>query len=233
MRWLLTFFGTGIGKKLIMGLTGLFLIIFLVVHLAGNLQLLRDDNGMAFNIYARFMTTNPLITFTSYGLYFFILLHAFLGIAIALQNKTAKGNTYAVNNPASGTSWASRNMALLGTFILAFLLIHMGDFWLKMKLDQLPYVSYPGESGEFKDLYSRTAEAFSNLYIVAAYIAGMIVLAFHLWHGFQSAFQTLGLNHPKYSPFIKGLGKWFSILVPLGFAIIPIWYYVVKSNALS
>jgi succinate dehydrogenase / fumarate reductase cytochrome b subunit len=233
MRWLLTFFGTGIGKKLIMGLTGLFLIVFLVVHLAGNLQLLRDDNGMAFNIYARFMTTNPLIKFTSYGLYFFILLHAFLGIIIALNNKTAKGGAYAVNNPSVGTSWASRNMALLGTLIFAFLLIHMGDFWLKMKMGQLPEISYEGQTGLFKDLYSRTAEAFSNIYIVITYVVGMIVLGFHLWHGFQSAFQTLGLNHPKYSPLVKNLGKVFSILVPLGFAIIPIWFYLVKASTLS
>ncbi|MFZ1559712.1 MAG: succinate dehydrogenase cytochrome b subunit [Saprospiraceae bacterium] len=227
MKWLLTFFGSSIGKKLLMSLTGIFLILFLVVHLAGNLQLLKDDGGMAFNIYAKLMTTNPVIKFIGYGNYFFILLHAFIGIMLALYNRSAKGQKYAVSNH-NNTTWASRNMALLGTLILAFILIHMGDFWLKMKLGQLPMVTYPGVEGEIKDLYFRVAEAFKEPILVAAYVIGMMVLAFHLWHGFQSAFQTLGLNHKKYTPAIKAIGKAYAILIPLGFAIIPIYHFLMK-----
>ncbi len=227
MKWLLTFFGSGIGKKLLMSLTGLFLILFLVVHLIGNLQLLNDDQGMSFNVYARFMTTNPLIKTIGYGNYFFILLHAFVGISLALYNRRAKGQKYAVSNPMN-TSWASKNMAILGTLILAFILIHMGDFWLKMKLGQLPMVTYPGIEGEMKDLYFRVAEAFKNPLLVGAYVLGMIVLAFHLFHGFQSAFQTLGINHKKYTPAIKSIGIGYSILIPLGFAIIPIYHFLLK-----
>lgn len=227
MKWLMTFFGSSIGKKLLMSLTGLFLILFLLVHLAGNLQLLKDDGGMSFNVYAKLMTTNPLIKVIAYGNYFFIILHVFVGISLALYNRSAKGQKYAVSN-SNKTSWASKNMALLGTLILAFILIHMGDFWLKMKMGQLPMVTYPGVEGEIKDLYFRVSEAFKEPLLVGAYVVGMIVLAFHLHHGFQSAFQTLGINHKKYSPIIKTIGVAYAILIPLGFAIIPIWHFLMK-----
>jgi succinate dehydrogenase / fumarate reductase cytochrome b subunit len=227
MKWLITFFSSGIGKKLLMSLTGLFLILFLVVHLMGNLQLLKDDGGISFNVYARFMTTNPLIKFIGYGNYFFILLHAFVGITLAIYNRKAKGQKYAVSH-SMNTSWASKNMALLGSLILAFILIHMGDFWLKMKMGELPMISYPGIEGEMKDLYFRVAEAFKNPIIAGGYVLGMIVLAFHLLHGFQSAFQTLGINHKKYTPAIKAIGIAYSILIPLGYAIIPIYHFLMK-----
>jgi succinate dehydrogenase / fumarate reductase cytochrome b subunit len=227
MKWLMTFFGSSIGKKLLMSLTGLFLILFLLVHLAGNLQLLKDDGGMSFNVYAKLMTTNPLIKVIAYGNYFFIILHVFVGISLALYNRSAKGQKYAVSN-SNKTSWASKNMALLGTLILAFILIHMGDFWLKMKMGQLPMVTYPGVEGEIKDLYFRVSEAFKEPLLVGAYVVGMIVLAFHLHHGFQSAFQTLGINHKKYTPIIKTIGVAYAILIPLGFAIIPIWHFLMK-----
>lgn len=223
----MTFFGSSIGKKLLMSLTGLFLILFLLVHLAGNLQLLKDDGGMSFNVYAKLMTTNPLIKVIAYGNYFFIILHVFVGISLALYNRSAKGQKYAVSN-SNKTSWASKNMALLGTLILAFILIHMGDFWLKMKMGQLPMVTYPGVEGEIKDLYFRVSEAFKEPLLVGAYVVGMIVLAFHLHHGFQSAFQTLGINHKKYTPIIKTIGVAYAILIPLGFAIIPIWHFLMK-----
>ena len=144
-----------------------------------------------------------------------------------MVNRKAKGQKYAVNH-SMHTSWASKNMALLGTLILAFILIHMGDFWLKMKLDQLPMVSYPGIEGEMKDLYFRVAEAFKNPVIVVTYITGLIVLAFHLLHGFQSAFQTLGINHKKYTPIIKFLGVAYSIIIPLGYIIIPVYHFLMK-----
>jgi succinate dehydrogenase / fumarate reductase cytochrome b subunit len=227
MKWLMTFFGSSIGKKLLMSLTGLFLILFLLVHLIGNLQLLKADDGMSFNVYAKLMTTNPLIKIISYGNYFFILLHAFVGISLALYNKNAKGQKYAVSNH-NKTSWASKNMALLGTLILAFIFIHMGDFWLKMKMGQLPMVTYPGVEGEVKDLYYSVSQTFSQPIWIAVYVIGMMILSFHLYHGFQSAFQTLGINHPKYTPVIKTLGVAYAILIPLGFAIIPIWFYLTK-----
>jgi len=227
MNWILNFFKSSIGRKLLMSLTGLFLILFLVVHLAGNLQLLNDDDGKSFNVYARFMTTNPLIKFIAYGNYFFIVLHVIVGFLLAFYNRGAKGQNYAVSSSLK-TSWSSKNMALLGTLILAFLLLHMGDFWLKMKLGQLDMISYAGVEGEMKDLYSRVSIAFKNPLIVVAYLVGLLVLAFHLSHGFQSAFQTLGINNKNYTPAIKKIGTAYAILIPLGYAIIPIYYYLVK-----
>ena len=230
MNWLTTYLTSSIGRKLTMSLTGLFLISFLIVHLIGNLQLLKDDGGEAFNKYAYFMTHFPLIKIISYGLYFFILVHTVQGLLLWRANKAAKGTSYAVNPSVPNVTWASKNMALLGTMIFAFLLIHMGDFWAKMHLDQLTMRVYDNfnDNQPIADLYERCAAAFSVWYVVGFYILGQIVLAFHLWHGFQSAFQTLGVNHPKYSPFIKLVGQGFSIVVPVLFAIIPIGMYLMK-----
>lgn len=225
MNWLSNFFTSSIGRKLIMSLTGLFLIIFLIVHLLGNLQLLANDGGETFNRYAYFMTTNPLIKTVSWGLYFFILLHAFLGFAIWNKNRVAKGSKYAVSSNAKVT-WASKNMALLGTLILAFIFIHMGDFWFKMKFtDQLAMVSVSGIDVQVKDLYSQVAHTFANPLMVAAYVVGLITLGFHLWHGFQSAFQTLGLRHKKYTPIIETVGKIYAVVIPLAYIAIPVYYF--------
>jgi len=224
MRWLYEFFfKSSIGQKIIMSLTGLFLILFLTIHLAGNLQLLINDEGVAFNSYAYMMTHNPLIKVVSYGTYFFILLHAVQGIVLAFKNKSAGGGAsrYAVK-PKGTASMASKNMAILGTIILAFLIIHMGDFWFKMKMEWLGEVTVAGMDHQVQDLYGRVLEAYGNPLIVVVYFIGLIALAFHLRHGFQSAFQTLGLNHKKYTPTIHLLGNAYAVLVPVGFALIPI-----------
>lgn len=228
MNWLIKFLSSSIGRKLIMSLTGLFLILFLTVHLIGNLQLFKDDGGESFNIYAHFMTSNPVIKIIAYGNYFFILLHAFLGIRIAIYNRKAKGQTGAVSNPNPRITWASKNMPILGGLIFAFILIHMGDFWLKMKLGKVDMVSYAGIEGEFKDLYGRVLISFKELWIVIVYLIGLAALGYHLHHGFQSAFQTLGFNHRKYTPAIKKLGTLYAIFLSLGFALIPLYYYFFK-----
>jgi len=151
------------------------------------------------------MTSNPLIKFISIGLYAGILLHAIQGILI---------------------SWMSKNMGLLGTLILFFLCVHMGDFWFKMKFtDQLPMVSYGGGE-EIKDLYTQVYTSFSKIWIVIIYLIGLVALALHLLHGFQSAFTTLGIRHKKYTPLIKLMGIGFSITIPLLYAVIPLWVLV-------
>lgn len=231
VNWFTRFIASSIGQKIIMSLTGLFLITFLLIHLIGNLQLISDDGGQAFNEYAYFMTHNPLIKTISYGLYFFILLHAFQGIALWRRNKSSRGDVgYAVkkNRVAGDNSRVSSvYMGALGTVILIFILIHMYQFWLQMKMGQTLMVSYAGGE-EVKDLYTLVAAAFANPLYVVFYVVCMIFVAFHLWHGFQSAFQTLGLNHPKWTPLIKVVGKFYSVLVPLGFAIIPIYMYFFR-----
>lgn len=224
MRWLFDFLSSSIGRKLLMSLTGLFLIIFLLVHLAGNLQLIIGTKE-SFNTYTEFMGHNPIIQVVAKGLYFFILLHAIVGIFLYLKNRKAKGSKYAVSTSANA-SWASKNMFLLGMLILAFLLLHMGDFWWKLKFIDTPTVEYDGHI--IKDSFLLVTTTFSKPLLVAAYLLGQLVLAFHLWHGFGSAFQTLGINHKKYTPIIEFLGKAFAILVPLGFAIIPIIMFLNK-----
>ena len=226
MSWLTNFLFSSIGRKIIMSLTGIFLILFLTVHLIGNLQLLKGDGGEAFNVYADFMGHNTLIQIISIGNFSFIILHAFMGIFLWLRNKAARGSRYAVTTTAN-TSFTSRNMAWFGIIILVFILIHLAQFWFRMKIGTVDPVVVEG--AEIKNLYALVAATFSNSLFVIFYVISMIVIAFHLHHGFQSAFQTLGLNHKKYTPLIKGLGTAYSILIPLGFAIIPIVFYLTKA----
>jgi len=217
MSWLSDTLTSTIGRKLVMSLTGLFLIIFLIVHLAGNFQLLADDGGEAFNEYAKFMTSNPIIKTASYGLYAFILLHIAMSIALARKNRAARPVGYDKVKGSANSSFSSRNMGILGFIILVFLVIHMRSFWFEMKFGTMPVDEFGN-----KDLYLIVKEAFSQWWYVALYVVCMIGLAFHLSHGFSSAFQTLGINHKKYTPFIKKLGIVYAILIPAAFASIPL-----------
>jgi succinate dehydrogenase / fumarate reductase, cytochrome b subunit len=235
MSWVSNFLSSSLGKKLVMSLTGLFLILFLLVHLVGNLQLLpfvADDPARAFNEYAYFMTTFPLIKALSYGLYAFIVIHAIQGWILWRQNAAARGPVrYAVSdlravNTHAGTA---ARMGWLGTIIFVFIVLHLYQFWLQMKLGTIAPVIYDG--AEMSDLYGLVAKTYENPVFVAVYVVSMVVIAFHLWHGFQSAFQTLGWNHKKYTPAIQFIGKVYAILIPLGFAIIPVVMYLQSLNA--
>lgn len=205
-----------------MALTGLFLVTFLLAHLAGNLQLLdmSPQGQLKFNAYARFMTTFPLVKAVSYLLYFSILFHAFDGILLAVQNRQARPVRYVKENAGANRSWASNNMALLGVLILVFLVIHMKGFWYEMHWGPIGT-----DADGNKDLYTVVAAAFSQLWYVSLYVVMMAVLALHLLHGFQSAFQSLGLNHPRYTPVIKNVGVFFAVVVPVLFALIPVWMF--------
>src|SRR5688572_23126077 len=186
MNWIVRFFTSSLGQKYVMAGTGLFLISFLIVHLSGNLQLLANDGGESFNIYAGFMSHNIIIRIISIGLYTFIILHAVQGIILAIHNRNSKGVKYKKGEPA-GATWAAKNMALLGILIFAFLCIHMGDFWWKMRFtDQLAMVTYPGMNEPVEDIYTRVHVAFQQPWLVIIYVIGVIALGFHLIHGFQS-----------------------------------------------
>jgi succinate dehydrogenase / fumarate reductase cytochrome b subunit len=214
--------GSSLAKKYWMALTGLFLVTFLVAHLAGNLQLLdmSPAGQLKFNAYAKFMTTFPLVKAVSYLLYFSILFHAFDGILLAVQNRQARPVRYVKENAGANRSWASNNMALLGVLILVFLVIHMKGFWYEMHWGPIGT-----DADGNKDLYTVVAAAFSQLWYVSLYVVMMAVLALHLLHGFQSAFQSLGLNHPRYTPVIKNVGVFFAVVVPVLFALIPVWMF--------
>jgi succinate dehydrogenase / fumarate reductase cytochrome b subunit len=223
MNWFIRLLSSTIGRKLLMALTGLFLVLFLVVHLIGNLQLLKNDSGQAFNVYAKFMTSNPIIVTISYVNYAFILIHVVWALWLTFSNRKARGSEgYAIVKNSS--PWTSRNMGILGTLILIFLVIHLRGFWYEMHWGGIPTANYDGV--EVKNLYATVDEAYSKAWYVAVYVFSMLVLAFHLWHGFVSAFQTLGWNHKKYNPLIAFVGKAFAIIVPALFALIPIWMFL-------
>ena len=225
MSWVKHFIISSPGRKLVMSLTGLFLILFLLVHLAGNLQLLLNDGGRSFNIYGYIMTHNPVIKLISWGLYLFILIHTVQGILITLQNRKARPHKYAVGHYPEA-SFVSKQMTLLGILIFAFLCLHMRDFWYKMKFtDLLSTQQYEGYEHPIKDLYQSVDTAYQNGGLVIIYLVGLVALAFHLWHGFESAFQTLGLTHKRYGFLFRWIGRGYSILIPVAFAVIPIYVY--------
>jgi len=206
-----------------MALTGLFLIIFLIGHVSGNALLFKNDGGQAFNEYAEFMTTNQFVQVLSILTYVSIIGHVVYSVFLTIRNRKARPIGYAVRNASTNSSWSSRNMGILGTLILIFLVIHLQGFWYQMHWGDMPYVTYDGI--EYKDLYRIVVFAFQELWFVILYVVSMVFLAFHLAHGFASAFQTLGLNHNKYTPAIKTIGLLFSILVPALFAAMPIYIY--------
>ena len=225
MNWLSQTLTSSLGKKLIMALTGLFLILFLTGHLLGNLQLLKDDGGQAFNEYAKFMTTTPVIKILSYLTYICIILHVIYSLILTIHNRKARPIKYAVSHQSENSVWTSRNMGILGTIVLLFLVIHLRSFWYEMHYGSIPTIEYEG-GGQIKNLYQIVVEAFSQLWYVILYVVSMAALAFHLSHGFQSAFQTLGLRHQKYTPIIKSAGLLFAILVPALFALQPVYIYL-------
>ncbi len=224
MSWVTKTLNSTLGRKLLMALTGLFLILFLVVHLAGNLQLLAGDEGDAFNVYAHSMSTNPLIRIVSIFNFAFIILHVVYSILLTRHNKKARPVEYAVTKPSANSAWSSRNMGILGTVILIFILIHLRGFWYRLKFGTPDKVTIGGD--EYDNAFIIVEETFKNPIYVVFYVISMAFLAFHLSHGFASAFQTIGLNHKKYSPLIQKIGMGFSILVPALFALIPIVMYI-------
>lgn len=224
MNWFLNALTSGIGRKIIMSLTGLFLILFLVVHLAGNLQLLKDDGGESFNVYSHFMANNPLIQLISKGNFFFILLHIFVSLTLVIKNRRARPVGYKVSSKSANSSWPSRSMAILGTLILIFIVMHLYGFWFQFKNGALADIEIDGVV--MGNGYAWVVAAYANPGITVFYVISMAVLGFHLWHGFASAFQSLGLNHAKYNGFITGLGKLYAVSVPVLYAIIPIVLYI-------
>jgi len=202
-----------------MALTGLFLITFLVIHLIGNLQLLHHDQGRAFNTYAEFMGTNPLVQIISKVNFALIIMHAVWGLILTIRNRKARGSQgYVVVKNSS--PWTSRNMGVLGTLILIFLVVHIKHFYAEAHFGNIAPANYDGT--DVKDLYGTVVHWFSVDWYVALYVVCMAALGFHLWHGFASAFQTLGINHPKYSPLVRFVGRAFAVIVPALFALIPI-----------
>ncbi|PJJ59332.1 succinate dehydrogenase cytochrome b subunit [Hymenobacter chitinivorans] len=223
MSWISKTFSSSIGRKIIMAITGLFLCSFLVVHLVGNLQLFKDDGGQAFNVYSHFMGTNPLIRTVEWVLVLGFGFHIYESIVLTQRNKTARGSNYTSNHAEQNSPWQSRNMGLLGTIILIFLLVHLYNFFYRARFGELD-----PDINNNADLYTLVASSFKQLWYVILYVVAQVALGYHLIHGFRSAFQTLGLNHRKYTPAIKFVGYAFSVLVSAGFAAMPLYFYFFK-----
>ena len=223
MSWVTKTLNSTLGRKLIMALTGLFLILFLTGHVSGNLLLFKGDGGQAFNMYAKFMTTNPAVKLLSYLTYISVIGHIVYSILLSQHNKSARPVSYSTSKGSTNSAWSSRNMGILGTIILIFLVVHLQGFWAQMHWGEVPTITYEGEV--YKNLFLIVSEAFKQEWLVALYVLSMIFLGFHLSHGFASAFQTFGINHKKYSPAIKAIGTAYSILVPALFASMPVYIY--------
>ena len=215
-------FSSSIGKKLIMGLTGLFLISFLVVHCFLNCFVFFDNTGVLFNEGAHFMATNWLIRAMEVVLMAGLLLHIVQGARLTFENQAARPVKYAYHDGQSNSKWYSRSMGLLGTLLLIFLIVHLAQFWTVSRFTGIPSVDANGH----EDLYAVMKETFANIGWVILYVLSMISLAYHLLHGFASTFQTMGWNHKKYTPIIKAIGVGFSIIIPLLFAAMPVWIYL-------
>lgn len=218
MNWKQSF-STSIGKKLQMSLTGIFLILFLVVHCYINAQIFYMDHGTRFNEAAHFMGTNALIRTVELGLFGFLFLHIIQGLLLWSKNNSRRSVKYAVSAGNKTSPWYSRSMALLGTLILLFLVMHLSKFWAPNRFSQT------FGSGELP-LYDLMREEFQTAWVVAVYVLGCVALGWHLVHGFYSALQTLGLGTHKYKGIIKAIGVGFSIIVPLIFALMPVAFFM-------
>jgi succinate dehydrogenase / fumarate reductase cytochrome b subunit len=226
MSWLKTTFSSSIGKKVAMALSALFLIIFLLQHFMINFTSVVSAD--VFNDLSHFMGTNPLVQFLLQPILIFgVVYHFFMGFALEIQNRNARSVKYAMYNGKANSSWFSRNMILSGVVILAFLGLHFYDFWIheitiKYIDGDMTGLNAAGELRYFEE----TVAKFADPIRVAIYCISFVLLAMHLMHGFQSAFQSLGARHPKYFPFIQTLGKVYAILIPAGFIFIALFHHL-------
>ena len=216
-------FSSSLGKKYLMAITGLFLCSFLIIHFLGNIALF--TNPVQFNEYTRFMSSNPIIRVMEIVLVLGFLTHIIDAIILTRANKKAQPVKYAMNKNKS--SWYSRNMGLTGTIILVFLILHLQSFWYEYKFGEV-LMTVDSNGNEIKDMFTIVKTAFSEWWYSAIYILAMILLGSHLNHGFQSAFQSVGLRHKKYTPTIKMLGTGFSISITIGFISFPIYFFIIQ-----
>ncbi len=213
------FLSSSVAKKVAMALSALFLIIFLVIHLSVNITSLFSER--VFNELSHFMGTNPLVQFALQPvLVFGVIFHFAMGFVLEWKNKKARGVSYAKYNGAAGASWASRNMIVSGMVILAFLVLHFIDFWI-------PEVNYKYVEALPEDpnrYFGELQHKFQSPLRVGAYVIAFVLLASHLRHGFQSAFQSIGFNN-KYTGFVKSFGMFYAFAIPLGFILIALYHH--------
>jgi succinate dehydrogenase / fumarate reductase cytochrome b subunit len=208
-------FTSSLGKKLLMGATGFFLIIFLIVHASVNAMIFYDDGGVKFDADASFMLHNYFIRFLELGLFAVFVLHIIQGLLLWKQNRGARKIKYEKQNFPREIKWYSRYMGWLGTFLLLFLIMHLSHFWASTK-NELYF------QGDTVNLYDKMKDVFTNPLWFTLYMIGLVSLLFHLLQGFQSAFQTFGINHKRWTPIVRGIGVFYAIVICILFAFMPI-----------
>ncbi|MBH1960923.1 MAG: succinate dehydrogenase cytochrome b subunit [Flavobacteriia bacterium] len=212
-----------IGRKYAMALSAMFLLIFLIMHLSVNL--ISVFSPEAFNSASEFMGYNPLIQFLMQPvLGFAVIFHFVMGFVLELKNRSARPVQYAVNNGSANSTWTSRNMIISGLVVLAFLGLHMYDFWWHEINFKYVEANTPDNERFWHELHAKFADAWRVIF----YIIAFVLLGLHLAHGFQSSFQSVGARHPKYTPVIKALGTWYSILIPAGFILIAVYHFLTQ-----
>tara|TARA_B110000967_G_scaffold65933_1_gene68065 strand:+ start:31826 stop:32485 length:660 start_codon:yes stop_codon:yes gene_type:complete len=213
------FLSSSIARKVAMALSALFLIFFLIIHLAVNITSLFSEN--IFNELAHFMGNNPLVQFALQPVLIVgVIFHFVMGFVLELKNKKATTIKYAKDNGAANSSWMSRNMIYSGLVILAFLVLHFIDFWFP----EMNYKYIEGLPLDTTRYFSELQHKFVNPVRVGAYVISFVLLGLHLAHGFQSAFQSMGFNN-KYTKTVRALGKVYSIAIPLGFILVAVYHY--------
>ena len=212
-----------IGRKFLMALSAMFLLVFLLIHLSVNLLSIFSED--AFNTASHFMGYNPLIQFVMQPVLIAgVIFHFVMGFVLEMKNKNARPVKYAVANNSGNSSWSSRNMIISGAVILAFLGLHMYDFWMhEMNYKYVEALSI-NETRYWEELHAK----FADLWRVFFYAVSFVLLGLHLSHGFQSSFQSIGARHPKYLKCVNTLGTWYSILIPLGFIVVAVFHFVTQ-----
>lgn len=213
------FFKSSIGRKVAMALSALFLVFFLIIHLAVNITSLFSAD--LFNELSHFMGTNPLVQFALQPVLIFgVVFHFVMGFVLEIKNRKAVGISYAKNNGAANSTWMSRNMIYSGLVVLAFIAIHFADFWLPEINHKYIEVLPEDPTRYFGELQHK----FVPVWRVVAYVIAFVLLALHLLHGFTSAFQSLGITAGR-KKFLKNVGVAYSIIIPLGFIIIALYHH--------
>lgn len=214
---------SSIGRKYAMALSALFLLSFLVLHLVVNLLSLFGPE--VYNSASSFMGYNPLVQFVMQPILVVgVIFHFVMGFILEIRNRAARPIKYETNNPSENSTWMSRNMIISGLVILAFLGLHMYDFWYH----EMNYKYIQGLPVEQERFFTDLHHKFENPIRVGIYIISFVLLGLHLAHGFQSSFQSVGARHPKYTPVLKAFGTWFSILIPAGFIIIALYHFLTQ-----
>ncbi len=215
-------FGSSLTKKYWMALTGLFLITFLVVHAGINAMIFFNDGGITFNFWGHFMGTNLIIRTMEIVLFLGLIAHVVDGLMLWSQNSAARPVKYTVEKGSANRPWYSASMGILGSLILLFLILHLWNFWVKTRHIIGDIDKYGLDVEGRENLFARMVDVFQNPIVVVIYVLGCFSLFWHLLHGFKSAFQSLGINHKRYSPIIALAGTIFSIVIPALFAAMPI-----------